>query len=323
MRVYYHEDALAHLLRTGHPESPERVRIILEGIEDVELRPPAPLRAKILHHHDPEYLAGLLVDSESDLDPDTVLHPETSGYAHQAAATTDSAAIAAKAGHPSFALVRPPGHHAGVDFGGGFCYLNNAFLAAQTLLEDVDRVAILDIDGHHGNGTQEMAKEDPRVLYISTHQSGIFPGTGHAEEVGTGNLLNMPFLFGAGDSSFLAAWVEVIDPVIDLFKPQALVLSLGLDSHYLDPLTGLVMSSDGYMEILGRIMDRAKSQCHGRIVSVLEGGYSLRVLGEVVPALIHQDLDARFEGLSQDESLRGREEIDLVKSVQRDHWEID
>src|SRR5206468_467314 len=154
------------------------------------------------------------------------------------------------------ALVRPPGHHAGPDYGGGFCYLNNVAVAAAEQAAAGRKVAILDYDAHHGNGTRDIFADSSSVLYVSTHQFGIYPGTGPAEDVGTGEgrgfTVNIPFTAGCGDASYRAAADSIIEPILTAVRPDVILVSLGIDAHYRDPLTSLTLSSPAYVDLMSR-----------------------------------------------------------------------
>ena len=183
-------------------------------------------------------------------------------------------------------LARPPGHHAGPDYGGGFCYLNNVAVAAADQVAQGRRVAILDYDPHPGNGTSEICADDATALYVSTHQYGIYPGTGAAEDVGMGEgrgfNVNIPFTAGCGDASFHAAYDEIIEPIVRAYRPDVILVSLGVDAHYRDPLTSLALSSAGYVDLLARTARLAKDVCGRRLVVALEGGDHLPALAEGV-----------------------------------------
>ncbi|HEX7368837.1 MAG TPA: histone deacetylase family protein, partial [Rhodanobacteraceae bacterium] len=187
----------------------------------------------------------------------------------------------------AFCAVRPPGHHATADQAMGFCLFNNlAVAAAHTLAtHDIRRVAIVDFDVHHGNGTQDIFRHDPRVLYASSHQMPLYPGTGDASEHGTGNIIfNAPLPPNAGSVEFRGVWEEILLPELDRFRPQLLLISAGFDAHVRDPLAQLQLDADDYTWITQRLCELADRHADGRIVSVLEGGYDLDALRECTAA---------------------------------------
>lgn len=179
----------------------------------------------------------------------------------------------------AFALCRPPGHHAGRDYFGGYCFLNNAAIAAQSFRDrGAARVAVLDIDYHHGNGTQDIFWREPRVLYASSHQSPLYPGTGASEETGVGNIVNAPLPPEAGSAGFRAAFEQVLLPELDAFAPQLVLISAGFDAHRLDPLANLNLEAADYGWVTRQLVELARRHAGGRVVSSLEGGYSLDAL---------------------------------------------
>lgn len=333
--LVYHPECARHVNVPGHVESPERLEAIVRKLEALDLFgahvvPEPATRAQIEAVHRRTYVDLVETFGEGFLDTDTAIHPYTANYARLAAGGAVTASLAAaEAERPAFALVRPPGHHAGPDYGGGFCYFNNVAVAVKSLLERIPRVAILDFDAHHGNGTSDVFAASRDVLYVSTHQWGIFPGTGPAEFVGEGRgrgyTVNVPFPARAGDSSFELAFREVIEPIVRQFLPEAIVVSFGGDAHYKDPITGLALTSPGYLALAERTIQLAKSVAHGRLAFVLEGGYHLPALAEVVAGTV-----ALFRGESihvqfrepQDVGERGREVVERVKAVHGEFWDL-
>ncbi len=300
------------------------------GYMDDALTPEAAIISDVERVHTPEFIAYLKTKGEGPLDPDTTMHPETFDIALLAVGGTILAAEKAvkdRKGH--IALVRPPGHHAGPAYPGGFCYLNNVAVAAQKLLDGLERVAILDFDAHHGNGTSEIFHEEPRVLYVSTHHYGIFPGTGAAEDVGEGKgagfNVNIPFTGGCGDSSFNLAMRELVEPIVKQYKPEAILVSFGGDAHYTDPLTGLALSSRGYVDLMDATIKLAKEMCDGRVAIALEGGYNPAALAETLLAT-----EAMFRGESssvelnenRDRDCAGKKIVQRVSEIQGRYWKL-
>ncbi|HVH66035.1 MAG TPA: histone deacetylase [Candidatus Acidoferrum sp.] len=282
----------------GHPERPQRATAILDAIarSDLGLKaepsPPAP-ESLIAQLHDSQYVAMLDRAAASGggyLDPDTYIAPDSMPAARTAAGGVVEAVnrvLEGKALH-AMAIVRPPGHHAEHAKAMGFCLFNNigvGIYAARA--KKVRRIAVLDFDVHHGNGTQHSFEDDPDVFYASTHQYPFYPGTGRAgERGGHDNVLNVPLASGSGDRVFLGAWESKIGPAIDAFKPELLLVSAGFDAHQADPLGGLEVSTDGYRELARLINAWAMTHCQGRSAWALEGGYDLRALGDSVVACL-------------------------------------
>ena len=292
----------------GHPERPERVTAILEAIAGSGLgltaqpSPTAP-EALIQRVHDPRYVAMLDRAADSGggyLDADTYITPESMLAARTAAGAVVEGVkrvLHGSANH-ALAVVRPPGHHAEHASAMGFCLLNNIAVGLQAArLEGIRRIAILDFDVHHGNGTQHSVQDDAEVFYASTHQYPFYPGTGSAGEHGAhGNVVNVPLTSGSDDRLFLRAWEKKIGPALEAFKPELLLVSAGFDAHEDDPLAGLEVTTDGYRELTRMIKSWAIEYCAGRSVWALEGGYNLRALGDSVVACLEVLLDRATEG---------------------------
>ncbi len=276
----------------GHPERPERVEALRnalreEGIwEEASLLEPAPLGDEILENvHHPAYLKHLKAACQSGqrLDMDTYITPASWQLALNAAggAVAVARSVWRRDSRRGFALTRPPGHHATPSRGMGFCLLNNVAIAAEYLLsqEGATRVAIVDLDLHHGNGTQDVFYERDDVLYISTHQFPHYPGSGALTETGIGTgrgaTANFPLPPMAGDRAFKAVLEEAILPLLNCFKPEMILVSYGFDSHWRDPLGSLTLSAAGYGELVARLTAYADQCCDGKIALFLEGGYDL------------------------------------------------
>ncbi|HKT40785.1 MAG TPA: histone deacetylase family protein, partial [Rhodanobacteraceae bacterium] len=218
------------------------------------------------------------------LDPDTVMSPGSLDAALHAAGAACAAVDAILAGETlrAFCAVRPPGHHATRDEAMGFCLFNSVAVAAAHALavHGLARVAIVDFDVHHGNGTQAIFWREPRVLYASSHQMPLYPGTGAASEHGDGNIVNAPLPPGAGSVEFRAVWEDQLLPELDRFRPQLLLISAGFDAHARDPLAQLNLETADYTWITQRLVELADRHADGRIASALEGGYDLDALRE-------------------------------------------
>jgi len=236
----------------------------------------------------------------------------------------------------AFALVRPPGHHAGKFSALGFCIFNNIAIAARHLLKkfDLERILILDIDAHHGNGTQEAFYETDKVLYVSLHEDPRgFPGTGFIDEIGEGEGLgysvNIPLPFRTGDRIYLKAVNEIVKPIISQYKPQFILVSAGLDGHYTDPVASLSLSALCYEKVHETIVKFASEICEGRLVFVLEGGYSLKFVGRIAATAIAKmsgsiyAVNDRVPATSNRRKMQGEKVIKEVKKVQRAFWNID
>ena len=293
MRIYTHPACLAHDTGPGHAERPERLTAVTEALREAFAdaldwqEAPCASRDQLLRAHAPSLLQTVLETTTTQrlmLDPDTVLSPDSAEAALRAAGAAIAAVDSVVAGEISraFCAVRPPGHHATADTAMGFCLFNSVAVAALDALDahGLARVAIIDFDVHHGNGTQAIFERDPRVLYLSSHQMPLYPDTGFADERGVGNILNAPLPPGAGSEAFRAAWETQLLPALNAFNPQLLLLSAGFDAHRRDPLAQLQLEADDYAWLTGQLVAIADRHAQGRIVSLLEGGYDLQALRE-------------------------------------------
>jgi acetoin utilization deacetylase AcuC-like enzyme len=287
-----------HVTPPGHPERVERAHVLdaVAGrwaVRGGRTIAPRPATADELGRvHSPAHVERMAATSGHSimLDPDTFTSPDSCDIARLAAGASIQAAECAVAQRePAFALVRPPGHHAERDRAMGFCLFNNVAVAAATLLaRGLERIAIVDIDVHHGNGTQAMFYAEPRVLYVSTHQFPFYPGTGAADETGAGAgrgfTVNVPMEAGAGDADYALVHRAIVGPVLDEFRPELVLVSAGYDAHERDPLASMRMTTDGYGAVIGELRDVALR--HGAIALVTEGGYELTALAACLDASI-------------------------------------
>jgi acetoin utilization deacetylase AcuC-like enzyme len=287
-----HPDCIAHDPGAGHPESPARLSAVVEAMEEPQfrtlIRREAPLGRKsdAARIHGERFVEAVLAsvpeNGHAALDPDTILSRKSGEAALRAIGAITSAVDAVLAGEANnaFCAVRPPGHHAEPDRPMGFCLFNSVAIAARhaQAAGGLGRVAIVDFDVHHGNGTQAVAEDDPSLFFASSHQFPYYPGTGAADETGLGNVVNVPLPAGTGSASFRRAYESRILPALDAFAPELVLVSAGFDAHRADPLAGLELEEPDFAWVTSRLMEAAQRHAQGRLVSILEGGYDLKAL---------------------------------------------
>lgn len=297
-------ECLRHDPGPGHHEAPVRLIALLRLLQGQRLRHlPLPQLAgrlateeEVLRVHSEAYLQRLRVTRglHVRLDADTHTSPDSYDVAMHAAGSTLAALEAVYSGvaRRALVLVRPPGHHAEPDRPMGFCLLNNIAIAAQHARQvlGAQRVAVVDFDAHHGNGTQAAFWTDPTVLYISTHQAPLYPGTGAATEVGDGagrgRTINIPLAAEHGDAEYDAIYGGLVNRILEQFRPDVILVSCGYDIASTDPLAGMSVTYEGFLRIVGHLCNAADLLCRGRLVGVLEGGYSIAGLEDGVAATL-------------------------------------
>jgi acetoin utilization deacetylase AcuC-like enzyme len=338
--LIHSERFVEHQTPPGHPERPERAEVFDvvaqqwrgRGVEIVA--PREATREQLARVHADDYLRKLASTAGRavKLDADTYTSPESHEVALLAAGAAIDAVERVMSGshHASVALVRPPGHHAERSRAMGFCLYNSvAVAAAHARAGGAAKVAIVDYDVHHGNGTQHIFEADPHVLYISTHQYPYYPGTGAADEIGhgagAGFTVNLPLEAGAVSEDFEVAFADVVLPVLRQFEPDLVMISAGFDAHADDPLGGLRLTSDAFGAMTMALRGVAEECCRGRVVAVTEGGYDLAALAECTNLVI-ETLEA---GVAEPAwpssgipSTRGRMAVEQVRPSLRPYWSL-
>jgi acetoin utilization deacetylase AcuC-like enzyme len=293
-----HEACLAHDPGPHHPESPARLRAVLDALSGsafealIRRTASAATSAQIARAHTADFVASILdaipVTGHAAIDADTIISPASGEAALRAAGAVVAAvdAVITREATNAFCAVRPPGHHAERARAMGFCLFNNVAVGAYhaRAAHGIKRVAAIDFDVHHGNGTQDIFASDPDLFYASTHQSPLYPGTGARGETGVGNIVNVPLRAGAGSEEFRAAMSALILPALESFGPDLVLISAGFDAHRSDPLAGLEFVEADFAWATERLVDLAARRCNGRLVSSLEGGYDLAALAHSAAA---------------------------------------
>ncbi len=300
--LYTHDACLEHDPGSYHPENPERLRAVLEALRADEFRAlewreaPRADKAQIARAHPSQYIDAVLArvpkNGHVALDADTMMSPGSGEAALRAAGAVCAAVDAVMAGEAAnaFCAVRPPGHHAEPTRAMGFCLFNNVAVGAfhARAAHGLNRVAVVDFDVHHGNGTQAMFEADGAMFYASTHQSPLYPGTGARGERGVGNIVNVPLPPMSGSAQFRQGLGEIILPALEEFMPDFVLVSAGFDAHRDDPLAMLAFTETDYAWATREIMRVADRCCGGRVVSTLEGGYNLSALAASAAAHVRE-----------------------------------
>lgn len=305
--VYSHEAFADHETPPGHPERAERYRAAERALDDdrfaalIRRSAPPATREAILRVHEARYVDALEAASPSDgylrLDPDTVIGPHSIKAASRAAGAAVAAvdAVFAGAAENAFVVSRPPGHHAPPGRAMGFCLFNSAAIAARhaRAAHGAARIAIVDFDVHHGNGSEECFWADENAFYASSHEWPQYPGTGRAGDRGAfDNIVNAPLATGSTGEEFRRVWGEKLLPALDRFGPSVVIVSAGFDAHRADPVGGLSLVEADFAWVTREILAVARARCGGRLVSVLEGGYDLPALARSTAAHV----EALMEG---------------------------
>jgi acetoin utilization deacetylase AcuC-like enzyme len=330
---------LEHITDDYHPENPNRLKYVYSMLNSIDKEgitytpPRVATHDEIALIHDPAYIASIAATEgkmQRRLDPDTVTSPKSyeaacmaSGGVLQLADMLISSEI-----KNGFALVRPPGHHAEKNKAMGFCLFNNIAIGARYLEKKhgLNRILIVDFDLHHGNGTQHSFYEDSSILYFSTHQYPYYPGTGWYNETGEGNgkgyTINIPLSYGMGDDDYEYAFREVLVPIADRYKPEAVLVSAGFDSYHNDPLGGMAVTEGGFATMTRILLEVAKKHCNGKVLCALEGGYDLSGLTTSVKAVTMELKGTPIYTPDKDTSPSNemKETLGKVKQVLQPFW---
>lgn len=285
--LFSHPACLGHDTGHGHPESAERLKALLARLDEPQFNElvrrgaPCANRAQLARAHDMPYVTKVFAtdpaEGEAYLAPDSVMSPGSLDAALRAAGAVCTAVDAVLGGQAlnAFCAVRPPGHHAAAVNTMGFCIFNNVAVGVEQArqVHGIERVAIVDFDVHHGNGTQAIYRADPNVMFASIHQSLIFPKTGASTDTGVGNIINVPLIRKTSAKDFCKAFKDIIVPRLMDFAPELLFISAGFDAHVRDPIGDQRLMTDDFTWLTRELMTVAEAHCGGRLISVLEGGY--------------------------------------------------
>ena len=325
----------------GHPETFERILAIVDMLnytnmmnEVVRIVPRDATKEEITLVHTPEHFDKIAATKGKHrvfLDADTTTCAVSFDAALRAAGGTISAIDSVLSGEVdrAFPIVRPPGHHAEADRPMGFCLFNNVAVGAAYLTEvkGLERVLVIDWDVHHGNGTQHIFEDSSKVLYFSSHQFPFYPGTGAAEEVGTGDgkgyTVNVPLDPGMGDNEFIKIFDKILKPVIEQYKPEFILVSAGFDIFFDDPLGGMKVSPEGFAKLTRQLTDQADKVCNGNIIFLLEGGYNLDGLWISTKEMLEELLDKKHSEYDiGDIETKADKLIENIKKVYSDYWDF-
>ena len=325
----------------GHPETFERILAIVDMLnftkmmnEVVRIVPRDATKEEITMVHTPEHydkIASTKGKPKVFLDADTSTSAASFDAAVRAAGGTISAIDSVLNGEVdrAFPIVRPPGHHAEADRPMGFCLFNNVAVGAAYLTEvkGLERLLVIDWDVHHGNGTQHIFEENPKVLYFSTHQFPFYPGTGAAHEVGRGEgegyTVNVPLNPEMGDNEFIKIFDEILRPIIEQFQPQFILVSAGFDIFFEDPLGGMRVTPEGFAKLTRQLTDQADNVCNGNIIFLLEGGYNLDGLWISTKEMLEELLDKKRSDYSiGDAETKADQVIEDTKKILSNYWKF-
>jgi acetoin utilization deacetylase AcuC-like enzyme len=337
VKLFFDPLMIEHDTGPGHPEQPDRLRAIRDRLRGANhsfvdwCEPEAATRDDVERIHTSSHVDQVeaLRGGSGRLDPDTVVSPRSVEAAYLAAGAAIGAVDASHSVDDStaFALVRPPGHHAESDRAMGFCLFNNIAIAADYATAELgySRVLVLDWDVHHGNGTHYSFYDRKDVFVFNTHRSPFYPGTGDVEEMGRSNgsgyTLNIPMPGGMGDGDYRHAFETVLEPVMEQYEPQLVLVSAGFDSHEQDPLGGMNVTSEGFGALCRRAMQIAKDHADGRIALVLEGGYDLDGLAESVEACVAALNGAPF-AIDAEPSEAGQRAVGTARQYAARQWDV-
>ena len=320
----------------GHPERPERLEAVRRGLGESGLAAdlqPLPARAatreELLRVHTAAHVDRLAAATghRVRLDPDTAMSPRSHDAAVRAAGAVVEAVEQVLDGRldRAFCAVRPPGHHATPDRAMGFCLLNNVAVgAAAALARGLTRVAVIDFDVHHGNGTQDAFWTDPRVLFVSSHRFPFYPGTGDLDETGEGEgrgfTVNLPMPAGLGDGEYRRVYREIVEPIGRAFDPQLVLVSAGFDPHRDDPLGGMAVTPPGFAELMDVCLAVASGAARGRVVAALEGGYDLGGIATSTAAVVGRMLGRPKPALTDAPTQGFEKQLGVYRSAHALHW---